>query len=91
MENWDLVMLGHTHIPYIKCLSDTLFVNCGSVGRSKEPDRLATYSIITIKPDKITADIHKVKYSIAETAKAIYRSEIPDFYAKFLLKLHEII
>ncbi|TDQ77304.1 metallophosphoesterase family protein [Sphingobacterium yanglingense] len=82
----DAIVMGHTHYSYIQKESDVLFVNCGSVGRSKEVDRKASYSILTISARDVEAEIIKVDYPISEVAQAIYQSEIPDFYADFLLQ-----
>lgn len=82
----DAIIMGHTHYSYIQKESDVLFVNCGSVGRSKEVDRKASYTILTISEKCIDAEIVKVEYPINDVAQAIYQSEIPDFYADFLLQ-----
>ncbi|WP_293904606.1 metallophosphoesterase family protein [Sphingobacterium sp. UBA5670] len=82
----DILVMGHTHHSYIQQSEDILFVNCGSVGRSKEKDRKATYSIITLSKEGMEAQIVKVDYPITEVAKAIYSSDIPDFYGDFLIK-----
>ncbi|MDR3010742.1 MAG: metallophosphatase family protein [Sphingobacterium sp.] len=82
----DILVMGHTHHSYVQQSEDILFVNCGSVGRSKEKDRKATYSIITLSKEGMEAQIVKVDYSITEVAKAIYSSDIPDFYGDFLIK-----
>lgn len=82
----DVLVMGHTHYSYIQKESDILFVNCGSVGRSKEVDRKASYTILTISARGVEAEIIKVDYPVNEVAQAIYQSEIPDFYADFLLQ-----
>ncbi|MDR0266487.1 MAG: metallophosphatase family protein [Sphingobacterium sp.] len=82
----DILVMGHTHHSYVQQSEDILFVNCGSVGRSKEKDRKATYSIITLSKEGVEAQIVKVDYPIIEVAKAIYSSDIPDFYGDFLIK-----
>ncbi|WP_262886550.1 MULTISPECIES: metallophosphoesterase family protein [Sphingobacterium] len=82
----DVLVMGHTHHSYIQKFPEALLVNCGSVGRSKEADRKATYTILTISADGIIAEIHKVEYPKHAVANAIYNSEIPDFYVNFLLK-----
>ena len=82
----DILVMGHTHHSYVQQSEDILFVNCGSVGRSKEKDRKATYSIITLSKEGVEAQIVKVDYPIIDVAKAIYSSDIPDFYGDFLIK-----
>jgi len=84
--NTDVLLIGHTHLSYIRNFGNKKVINTGSVGRSKEPDRKAAYSIVGVAPDMVTAEIVKVDYPIFETADAIYNSNIPDFYADFLLK-----
>lgn len=82
----DAIIMGHTHLSYQQNYSDVLFVNSGSVGRSREADRKATYCILSITEKEITAEITKVDYNVEEVASQIYKSEIPDFYGDFLLK-----
>ena len=36
--NCDLLLFGHTYLPYKKQVGDTLFVNTGSVGKPKDGD-----------------------------------------------------
>lgn len=86
-----VLVMGHTHLPYIRkipavenTLSDVMLVNCGSVGRSKEPGHLASYCLLTIEKERIDAEIIRLKYPKGETIKAIRKSKIPDFYADFL-------
>jgi putative phosphoesterase len=81
----DILVMGHTHHSYIQQDGDVFFINCGSVGRSKEKDRKATYTIITLSEKQINAEIVKVDYPISAVANAIYDSNIPDFYGDFLL------
>lgn len=82
----DVVVMGHTHLSYVQNVNDVLFVNCGSVGRSRERDRKATYTILTISNIGIEAEICKIDYPIIEVAQAIYESGIPDFYGDFLIE-----
>lgn len=82
----DALVMGHTHQSYIQEQSDILFVNSGSVGRSREDDRKATYTILQVTETGIHAEIVKLDYAIDEVAAAIYKSDIPNFYGDFLLK-----
>ncbi|MVM34563.1 metallophosphoesterase [Spirosoma sp. HMF4905] len=85
----DALLMGHTHQSYIK-QSEVLFVNCGSVGRSKEPDRKATYCVITISEAGIQPELIKVDYPVDYVAGEIYASSIPDFYADFLVQKYSV-
>lgn len=87
--NADALIMGHTHLPYVRQINaqsgSKVFVNCGSVGRSREEMQLATYTVVSVTRTGISAEIVRIPYNIQAVASAIYKSEIPDFYANFLL------
>ncbi|WPO90131.1 metallophosphoesterase family protein [Chryseobacterium sp. HR92] len=81
----DVIVMGHTHLSFKKQFENkTWAINCGSVGRSKEENRLASYVILTLDEEKITPEIVQLPYPIEETARQIKESGIPDYYALFL-------
>ncbi|QIH35698.1 metallophosphoesterase family protein [Sphingobacterium sp. DR205] len=80
----DVLVMGHTHQAYVQRAEEVLFVNCGSVGRSKEKDKKASYVLVTLTEEGIDTTIVKVDYPVEEVAEAIYHSNIPDFYGDFL-------
>ena len=81
----DILAMGHTHISYIKEMDFSTIINVGSVGRSREKDRKATYAIITIRNKNVENEIIKVDYNIKDVYEKIKESSIPSFYADFLL------
>lgn len=88
--NTDVIVMGHTHVAHkinvtLNENDNRFMLNCGSVGRSRESDRLASYAILKISEDAVTADMIKLAYPVDEVAQAIYKSDIPNFYADFLL------
>lgn len=81
----DIIVMGHTHLSFKKYFETKGWaVNCGSVGRSKEENRLASYLILTMEEDRILPEIIQIAYPVEETALAIEESGIPDYYASFL-------
>lgn len=81
----EVIVMGHTHLSFKKQFENkTWAINCGSVGRSKEENRLASYVIFTLDEEKITPEIIKIPYPIDETVRQIKESGIPDYYASFL-------
>jgi predicted phosphodiesterase len=82
----DILMMGHTHQSFIREeeLEGRIVINCGSVGRSKEGEPLASYALLELSPSGINAEIVKLPYPVTETIAAIKSSPIPDFYADFL-------
>ncbi len=98
-KNADVLIMGHTHMSYIRPLNDNgvgkavspIAINCGSVGRSKEDDALATYLLLTISgeqttfcEDSIRYELIKANYPAEQTVAKIHASSIPNFYADFL-------
>ncbi|NLR63102.1 metallophosphoesterase family protein [Chitinophaga varians] len=89
----DILITGHTHLSYVRTISNGLktAINTGSAGRSKEPDRLASYLRLEIcnsnaptLAEMFRATIQKVEYDMELTLTGIRNSPVPDFYADFL-------
>lgn len=80
----DLLVMGHTHVSFVKQNNSNWAINCGSVGRSKEENRLTSYLVLNLFEDKIVPEIVQLTYPLEEVAKAIENSDIPNFYADFL-------
>ncbi|KMQ58409.1 serine/threonine protein phosphatase [Chryseobacterium angstadtii] len=80
-----IIVMGHTHLSFKKSLDHSRWaINCGSVGRSKEENRMASYLILTLDEEKMTPEIIQLNYPTEETVRGIYESGIPDYYANFL-------
>ncbi|WP_261513025.1 metallophosphoesterase family protein [Chryseobacterium paludis] len=80
----DVLVMGHTHLSFKKQMEGKWAINAGSVGRSKEENRLASYLILTLDEEKINPEIIQLEYPINEVIQKIEASEIPDYYAFFL-------
>ncbi|WP_431612107.1 metallophosphoesterase family protein [Chryseobacterium sp. 'Rf worker isolate 10'] len=81
----DVIAMGHTHLSFKKQFENgTWAINCGSVGRSKEENRLASYLILTLDEDQVSAEIVQIAYPLEETIRGIEESDIPDYYSAFL-------
>ncbi|CAH0283364.1 metallophosphoesterase [Chryseobacterium sp. WG14] len=88
----DIIVMGHTHLSFKKQFDNNSWaVNCGSVGRSKEENRLASYVILTLDEEKIIPEIIQLSYPLDETVLKILESEIPDYYASFLRNQNVLI
>lgn len=81
----DTVVMGHTHLSFKKSFGHEKWaINCGSVGRSKEENRLASYLILTMNEEEILPEIVQIDYPLEQTVQRIEESEIPNYYAAFL-------
>lgn len=79
----NVVLFGHTHLPYQKKVSGTLFINAGSVGKPKDGDVRAGYVFLTMKR-RVKVEIKKVSYDVSAAAQAVRASELPDHFADLL-------
>lgn len=60
----DIIISGHTHIPYFKEVNGKYFINAGSVGKPKHGDSRSTYVIVQIEKGKVGCSIEKVEYDM---------------------------
>lgn len=63
----EVVILGHTHKPYVKNIGDTLVLNPGSVGQPRDRDPRASFAVL--KTEELSAEIRKVWYNVDEIAE----------------------
>lgn len=89
----DILVCGHTHIPYTKYYGDKLLVNAGSVGKPKTNNPNANYVIIDIKNSdpstnsnsSVNVEIIEVAYDFEKAAREIEENEIlPDDFARLI-------
>ena len=89
----DILICGHTHIPYAKYYGEKLLVNAGSVGKPKTNKPDANYVIIDIqnedeiskKASCVEVEIIEVPYDFEKIAKEIEENEIlPNDFARLI-------
>lgn len=80
-----MIVFGHTHFPYFKKLHGKLFLNAGSVGRPKDGDNRACYSLVTLAPDGIDVEFIRVSYDVQSFADEVYASGLLDVFGDILI------
>jgi putative phosphoesterase len=78
----DILILGHTHIPFVKKLESGLVLNPGSVGQPRDHNRKASYALLDVK--LMDAKIMRVDYNIPKVSDEVVKAELPDFLAERL-------
>jgi predicted phosphodiesterase len=85
MKSGDLIAFGHTHLPWHRVIEGIHFVNTGSVGRPKDGDPRAGYTIVSVFDDGMLDVEHvRIDYDVTIAANAIRQSELPSEFAKYL-------
>ena len=71
----DILVLGHTHIPYVKRLRQGLIVNPGSVGQPRDRDWRTSFAILEI--EKMNAKIVRLPYDVESVISKIHEVGLP--------------
>ncbi|MFW6437042.1 MAG: metallophosphoesterase family protein [Halococcoides sp.] len=71
----DLLVLGHTHVPFVREFEDGLIVNPGSVGQPRDGDPGASYAVVDL--DAGTVDHHRVSYDVGQVIDAVEDAGLP--------------
>jgi predicted phosphodiesterase len=80
----DVVVFGHTHLPYHRVVDGIHFINTGSVGRPKDGDWRAGYAVLDVDASHVHVDFMRVEYDLKAAMSAIKKSELPAFFADYL-------
>lgn len=74
--NAHTILMGHTHVPFIKEVGGRVALNPGAVGQPRDRDRRASYAMIDTK--KMEMEVKRVSYDVEGAAEAIKRTTLPD-------------
>lgn len=86
----DILLLGHTHIPFIdiQISKDSgkrmIMMNSGSIGQSRDRDPRASYGVIDV--EKMNAEIIRVDYDIDLVERKIIEASLPEYLGQRLHK-----
>jgi putative phosphoesterase len=78
----DVIVMGHTHVPFVKEVKGCLVINSGSVGQPRDRNPGACYLILDILERK--AEIFRAKYDIKKAAEKIIKAGLPEILAQRL-------
>jgi len=69
----DLLVGGHTHVPFVRTVDGMLVVNAGTVGRPLDGDPRASWALLDLEGGRARARIRRVEYPLEETLQAMKR------------------
>jgi putative phosphoesterase len=79
----DVVLCGHTHLPYQRRLGAIDLINVGTAGRPRDGDPRAGCALIELA-EGVKATFPRVEYDVEAAAKAIEATELPREFAEAL-------
>ena len=79
----DVLVFGHTHVPWTREISGVIFVNAGSAGKPKDGDPRACWALLSVtESGNVEVAYHRVPYDVAAMAAAIRAADgLPDRFA----------
>ncbi len=79
----DVILIGHTHLPYHRRVGEVDLINVGSAGKPKDGDPRAMYALLEIG-DEVKATFPRVEYDVEAAAAAIEATTLPAEFAQAL-------
>ena len=80
----DIIVFGHTHVPYHRGVDGVDFVNTGSVGRPKDGDPRAGYCVLTLDGDSVSAEQIRLPYAVEAACSRLLAAGLPEYFAEYL-------
>ena len=80
----DAIAFGHTHKPWQREVDGVRFINTGSVGRPKDGDARAGWTLLTVSETNVQAEHVRVAYDIEGACAAIRAAGLPEAFATTL-------
>ena len=74
----DMIILGHTHMPYVVRTGRGMIVNPGSVGQPRDGDPRASYAMVDLAGGEVEVANRRVEYDIDLVASRIREQGIPE-------------
>jgi len=79
----DILITGHTHMPYVRKLKNKILINPGSVGEPRDGDPRAGFALLDTRTKQI--ELGRVEYDITETSLRLKKLNFPN-YSLFCLQ-----
>jgi predicted phosphodiesterase len=83
-KSGDVIAFGHTHVPWQRTIEGIHFMNTGSVGRPKDKDWRAGFSVVEFG-NTVSIEHIRTDYDVQRTVAEIRASDLPDFFAEYLV------
>jgi predicted phosphodiesterase len=74
----EVLVSGHSHVPFVRRVASVLVINCGSVGRPADGDPRGSYALARLQPGRLpSARIVRFAYPVGEVARAVVARSVP--------------
>lgn len=86
-EKANVLICGHTHIPFLRRIGELLVVNDGSVGRPKDGDWRAVWALFEVG-EELKVHFRRCEYDLSFLKGAYKQSSLPEKFLKDLYPRH---
>lgn len=87
-----VICCGHTHIPEVREFGWKVIVNDGSAGYAFDGDPTASWALVTLDGEEVTAEIRRTEYDVLATANAISARGLPgDVYRAATVRTGKLV
>lgn len=69
----EVLVGGHTHVPFVRTVDGMLIVNAGTVGRPLDGDARASWALLELEEGHARARVRRVGYPVEKTVRAMKR------------------
>lgn len=73
----DVMLTGHTHIPYVKKIGEKTLINPGSIGEPRDGDPRASFATFDTATGR--AELGRLAYDITETSEQLRKLNFPAY------------
>lgn len=77
-----IIITGHSHTPYYKCINHVHFINPGSLGRMFDGNPAASCAVLRIDRDNIDVSHFRIPYAVENLIKRLEKLRFPAIYSK---------
>ncbi len=78
----DIILIGHSHLPFTRTVNGVMFLNPGSVGRPADHDPRAAYALLDVATMQV--EMKRVDYDVEKAAQAVLDAGLPHVIADML-------
>jgi putative phosphoesterase len=77
-----VVVVGHSHSPFHRCVQGVHFINPGSAGRMFDGNPAASYALLELDRGRIEVSLHRCAYDVEAVVRALAQHRLPAVYAE---------
>ncbi|ADL13525.1 metallophosphoesterase family protein [Acetohalobium arabaticum] len=74
----DILICGHTHLPYHRVINGRHIINAGSVGKPKHGNSNGIYTVVEVEDNRVTAEFIEVAYPVEKVTAKIKETDLAD-------------